>query len=321
MIAAAGARSGHGQAHGKAILIGEHWVLTGCEAIALALPTWWTRVEWSDDGPLHLTSDGGDLIDSTSLQMLGEAAAQLGVAADGAARVSSNLPMHRGFGSSAAFAVAALRALASRLGRPLDDDSLLQAARAVEAIAHGRSSGLDPAAAMSSGGAVRFAGGRRLSEITISAALATARWVLCDVGRAPPTATAVAIARAARTTMTSSQDEALQRSTAEAARSAAVALRDGDASGLGAAMNAAGDALEPLGVVSPAMRRAIDALRAAGALGVKQSGAGLGGAILALAPDPALAATLCAAVAGCTAERWVLPVVAETAPTPLEAGR
>ncbi len=320
MIAAAGARTGRGQAHGKAILIGEHWVLTGCEAIALSLTAWWTRVDWSGDGPLHLLTEDGQPGDAKSLQMLEQAAAQLEVAAQGTARVTSNLPMHRGFGSSAAFAVAALRALAARQDRSLEGDALLQAARSVEAIAHGRSSGLDPAAAMSGGGAVLFAEGRRVGEVAIGAALSEARWVLCDVGRAPPTAEAVAIARAARAAMGTSQDAALQRATADAAQAAASALRDGDGAGLGAAMNAAGDALVPLGVVSPAMRRAIDALRAAGALGVKQSGAGLGGAVLALAPDPALAATLCAAVADCTAERWVLPVVEPTAATPLEAG-
>lgn len=313
---------GVGAAHGKAILIGEHWVLAGVPALALALPGWTTTVRWSDDGPLRL-APGHALQPSTAdstLTMLREACAQmaaigaaeeLGTATDlatGEVTIASTVPMHRGFGSSAAFAVAALRALADRRGLAVAPEQIWAAARAVENVVHGSSSGLDPAAAMAEGGAVRFQQGRPGGVIVPAAteAMRAARWVLLDVGAAPSTATAVARAKAARAAMPEPRHEALWHATATAAAAAEAALLRGDPSALGAAMDAADAALRPLGVVDARMDETIAAVRDAGALGAKQSGAGMGGVVLALAPNAVIADTMRNAAADWTADTWTL---------------
>ena len=328
---------GVGEAHGKAILIGEHWVLAGAPAIALALPSWTTTVHWGGEGELRLGTTGA--LDpnaaAATLAMLREACRLLAGAtatttatgtttaagtttattnddpiARGEVSIHSTVPMHRGFGSSAAFAVAALRALADRLGLAPDDATIWAAARAVENVVHGSSSGLDPAAAMADGNAVRFQGGQPRGAITPLAtdAMRSARWLLLDVGAAPSTATAVARAKAARAAMPEPRHEALWHATAAAAAAAEDALLRGDPVALGAAMDAADAALRPLGVVDARLDEAIAVVRAAGALGAKQSGAGMGGVVLALAPNAAIADTMRTAAAPCAAATWMLEI-------------
>lgn len=315
---------GVGAAHGKAILIGEHWVLAGVPALALALPSWTTQVRWGDEGPLRLAADSPLDAEAaaSSLTMLRAACAELaahaGLAVDvkvellgrGEVAIASTVPMHRGFGSSAAFAVAALRALADREGAALLPDQVWAAARAVENVVHGSSSGLDPAAAMADGAAVRFQGGAPRGAIrpAVTPAMRDARWVLLDVGAAPSTATAVARAKAARAAMPEPFHEALWHATATAAAQAEAALVCGDPVALGAAMDAADAALRPLGVVDARLEAAIEAMRAAGALGAKQSGAGMGGVVLALAPDATIADTMRSAGAQCAAATWMLEI-------------
>src|SRR5690606_1973189 len=62
-------------------------------------------------------------------------------------QVRSELPPGRGFGSSAALAVAVLRALAARAGRTFTRSEELDLGRQLEAVFHGTPSGIDPAAA------------------------------------------------------------------------------------------------------------------------------------------------------------------------------
>jgi hydroxymethylglutaryl-CoA reductase len=64
-----------------------------------------------------------------------------------------------------------------------------------------------------------------------------------------------------------------------------VALEGGDWETLGALMDAGQGLLNGFGVSTPILERMIGTARGAGALGAKLSGAGGGGAIIALAPE------------------------------------
>lgn len=69
---------------------------------------------------------------------------------------------------------------------------------------------------------------------------------------------------------------------ARAGKEAALA---GDLAALGRAMNANHRLLRALEVSTPGLERLIEAAKAAGALGAKLTGGGLGGSIVALAPQ------------------------------------
>lgn len=300
-----------GTAHAKAILIGEHFVLDGVPAIALSLPGMQTRVRWRDDGAaLHLSQRLQAALgpaQAQTLSMLRLAAELAGAPARGEVDVRSSVPIGRGFGSSGALAVAALRAFG---GGDWPAQKLLDAARQIEAVVHGHSSGLDPATAMADGAAIAFRNGavqRRIAP-QASPALQRARWLLTDVGEAPSTGAAIARARAARERLGPEATKALRDRVAAAAAQAERGLLDGAPEAIATAMRDNDAALRGLDVVDDRMARRIATLQALGALAAKQSGAGLGGLVLALAPDPAVATLLRDRLADDGATSWILEI-------------
>src|SRR5262249_62051276 len=110
-----------GRAAGKVILLGEHVVVYGRPAVAAGLPITLEVEVTEGDGPA-ITSDHPDLAaDPRPRRLLAEAAALVGLDPRRlVARVRSELPAGRGLGSSAALAVATLRALAAAGRRQLD---------------------------------------------------------------------------------------------------------------------------------------------------------------------------------------------------------
>ena len=58
-------------------------------------------------------------------------------------KIQTNLPPSRGLGSSAAVAVAFVRASYDFMDQPLDDKTLIKEANWAEQIAHGKPSGID----------------------------------------------------------------------------------------------------------------------------------------------------------------------------------
>ncbi len=315
-----------GAAFGKAILIGEHFVLDGAAAIAMPLRAFRTEVTWLHDGsPLTVSSDAtlDDDAARDARTMLSAAAVHSGVAPLGQVAVRSTVPLHRGFGSSAALAVAALRALASRPAAGqrgeatpagarapgASDDDLLRIARAVECVVHGKSSGLDPATAMG-GGAVLYRDGQVRARVAPAQtpALNAARWVLCDVGPAPSTGVAIAQANAARARMGAAALADLLAQMEAATEDVLAGLRSGAPGRMAAGMGAAHRCLNAIDVVDDRIRGAIALALSEGALAAKQSGAGLGGAVLALAPNAEIAETIAARHAAAGLATWTLEI-------------
>ncbi|MFZ4579005.1 MAG: mevalonate kinase family protein [Myxococcota bacterium] len=308
-----------GFGHGKMILVGEHHVLVGATALACGLGDLRTDVILqrlgAADGNLQIQLENHAGLDESALAL---ARRMLQVACEGAglrgelrALAQSTVPVGRGLGSSAALSVAAVRA-AWRLGHGTDPQETqgLVLAREVEGVAHGRSSGLDPAAAWSPG-AVLFREGLVQGRPEVQGAnLARARWVLLDSGPGAATRRAIEVANAARAAMGPEMAQALADATTRAALDAAHALSADDVAGLADALRRAGDALVPLGVVDDRMKHALAVARDHGALATKQTGAGLGGMLLALVPDETTAVELCRAMQPWTTARFVVPVVA-----------
>ncbi len=273
-----------GRGHAKLILVGEHWVLDGARALAIGLPDLCTEVR------LIPSEIECPLEDAQAANMLQSALEQVGWRGPLHASVTSNVPIRRGLGSSAALAVALVRA-AHNLQSPeaLEVSEVALRARALEALVHGRSSGLDPAAAAAGGSAVLFQEGQVLAQPQIHVDFAQARWLVVDVGQGQPTRTAIAMALQAREQMGDLPRHTWLAKVTRAAEDAATALGNGDLQGLAAALALAGDALQPLGIVDENLKQCRDLLLEHGALASKSSGAGLGGVTLGLFANSAIA--------------------------------
>jgi mevalonate kinase len=231
------------------------------------------------------------------------ALAELGAAASGLCfEVETTMPAGRGLGSSAAAAVALVRAIFAAYGAEPTPEALLALADVAERHAHGTPSGLD-AATVALGSPLYF---RKGASPTPLASAAPLHFVVADSGAPRDTRSAVTAVRHRLAADPVAGQAALDRlgALAEAAREA-IAL--GDALALGQAMAAAQRQLAEWDVSAPVLDRLIDAAQLAGALGAKLTGAGRGGCILALAQDPAHQQTLRQALlAAGAAEAWPL---------------
>ncbi len=288
---------GAGAAPGKVILFGEHAVVYGRPAVAAAIQRGLgATAEPDPDGPiLRIPAWGRDGLtvrldgDERSRDAMGRAFAlaldsaghppdsPVGVTFDG------ELPLGIGLGSSAAFAVALLRALADARGERLSHGALLAAAERIERIFHGTPSGLDHTV-IAYGGCLRYRRGALKPYVPIRLArpipLAIA-WTL----REGTTREAVARLRARHAVHVRLYDR-LFDAIAEIAEAGVDALEAGDIDALGTLFDLNHGYLSAAGVCSPRNEEMVHIARGAGALGAKLTGAGCGGAIIAVAPDP-----------------------------------
>jgi len=270
-----------GFGHGKVILVGEHAVVYGHAAIAAGISAGVAVDATPGAGRLRvpawaLEAAAGD--DSAVGRALAAVLDRLGARGfDFAA--DARIPSRAGVGSSAALAVALARAAASVTGQPDDDGALVAAAVSdAEAIFHGTPSGIDAAAAMS-GAVGRFsrADGWRpvpvLQSMTICVGLS---------GRPRDTAAQVAAVGRLRDRLPAA--DAVLALMGRLADDAQGALACGDVDGLGRILDTAHGLLAALRLSSPELDALVHDARAAGAIGAKLTGAGGGGAVIALAP-------------------------------------
>jgi mevalonate kinase len=280
-----------GRASGKVILFGEHVVVYGRPAIAAGLPIGLEVRVMDGDGPSVVSDDPTVASDPRPQRLVAEAAALADVDPRRVVvRVRSDLPAGRGFGSSAALAVATLRALFDATGRMLPLATALEWGRRLEALFHGTSSGIDPAAA-ALGSCFRFVRGEppRVTPVELATPLPL---VVAYGSRPRSTGQAVGGLRA-RWEADRERHEALFDAVAGVVERGEAAMRGGDLGALGQAFDHNQALLESLGVSSDETTTLVAAARRAGAFGAKLTGGGAGGAVIALAAEPeSLAARL-----------------------------
>ena len=268
--------------HGKVILLGEHAVVYGFPALAAALdcgvtiharpgvfgveiPQWKICVDASADHPVAaaLRAIADYLgIGRPALRMMGDA----------------ELPSGAGLGSSAAMSVAIARALAATHQLVLNDERLRAAATAAEQQFHHRPSGVDVALA-SAGGVGVFRRAIGLSPIAVP----PFALVIGDSGE--PRSTATMVQRVASATDGDARDVRLI-AIGNFADIGIDAITRSDIELLGTAFNDAQRVLAELGVSTPRIDELCALALHAGAWGAKLTGAGGGGAVIAVSRDP-----------------------------------
>ncbi|MFC3958438.1 mevalonate kinase [Halovivax cerinus] len=199
--------------------------------------------------------------------------------------IESDIPLGAGIGSSAAVVVAAIDAASRALGVELSTDELAERAYRTElAVQDGQASRADTFCS-ATGGAVRVEGAD-----CRSIAAPDLPFVIGFDGGAGDTGALVAGVRQLR----EEYDFAAEtiESIGDIVRRGERILADGDVEELGELMDFNHGLLSALGVSSRSLDSMVWAAREAGAHGVKLTGAGGGGCIVALDPTPETATAL-----------------------------
>ena len=281
-----------GRACGKFILLGEHFVISGEDGVApvpaLAFPLHglWCEVRVEPKPHPHYKAklahtEDRETIENLMARATYAAASSLGLDISSQplhVDSSANFPISRGFGSSAAFAVALVRALdafrKSITDRSADWSELQKATSAVEHIFHGRPSGVD-AAVILAGRAIRFEKGAVVRELKNNAV----DFVLVDSGHRDNCAALVKEVVAFRER---NAPQWLRMATVlrQLAEDTEAALATGQAVIVAKAIDDTHGILAELSLSSPAIEAIIKDGISNGALAGKVSGAGGGGAVL-----------------------------------------
>lgn len=307
-----GRGGGHGDACGKAILFGEHFVVHGARSLAVPLPGLRTTVRVARGGRADGSPDAVRV--SAALEdvepvarTVRRAAELLGLHGPWAVESRSDVPLGCGLGSSASFAVALVRALLDLEGQPAPADRVSALAWELEKIAHGTPSGVDNTVVAHERG-ICFVKGQPPVPLRCGAPL---HLIVADSGQRHPTSEAVGRVRARAERDPDGFRAVLARADAVVGR-ALTAFEAGDAAAVGSAMDENQALLAGVDVSSPLLDRLIGAARSAGALGAKLTGAGVGGSVIALATADAVGAVR-ASLLGAGARAAFATIVGEDA--------
>jgi hydroxymethylglutaryl-CoA reductase len=273
-----------GTAAGKVILLGEHAVVYGKHALALPIPGAVTATvretaagvpDWGLSREVAPEPGGGDAAVCRILE-------NLGIEGEGfTIRVRSALPRAMGLGSSAAFAVAIVRAFDKLLGLSLDDARVNEIAFDCEKLAHGNPSGVDNTLATYAR-PMLFRNDESFRSEELELAESPPIVIACSH---QPGATYEQVAGVrARYERQPAVYAAIFDQVDALSVAGAKALVAGDHEELGQLMNVCQGLLNALGVSTPELERMVDIARNAGAAGAKLTGAGGGGSIVAACP-------------------------------------
>lgn len=289
------ARASEARAPGKVILLGEHAVVYGQPALALPLDRGVT-VRCAPAERLQLVERPS--VGAAQLEeALSALARELGDVCVGVS-IHSELPLSTGLGSSAAVAVASARALSLAAGRSLDDAQLLALAAGMERTFHGKPSGIDHTTSLR---AVPLLFRRGEPDRVERLRVPNLALVVASAGPRDAGTRAHVMGLRAEYERDPSRLQPLFSDIGALAQAGAAALAKSDLRELGRLMNANQELLHAMGVSTPAIDALVSELRNRGAYGAKLTGAGGGGAVIAVHDDPD---ALARALPGAFATRW-----------------
>jgi mevalonate kinase len=265
---------------GKVILLGEHAVVHGQPALvagmkagvrahaspghgALSAPAWGMELEIGDD--------------SLPGQAVARLLERLQAPKEMDLWLECEVPARAGLGSSAAMSVAIARAVGARVGA--DEMTVMAAVAEAEAVFHRKPSGIDAAAA-SRGGIGAYDRQRGWQPLTCKTELS-----LCIGLSGKSHDTGALVAGVGQLCESTPVAHRLVETLGDLARAGTEALVAGELSTLARIFNLAHGLLGGLGVSCRELDDLVYIARAAGAEGAKLTGAGGGGAAIAIAGD------------------------------------
>ncbi|MFJ5708797.1 MULTISPECIES: mevalonate kinase [unclassified Streptomyces] len=306
---------GTGRAHAKLILLGEHAVVYGAPALALPVPQ------------LSITASAGFSTRGepagVSFTMTGSAWKQVETqASEGLRRLATDfrasmgiddarhldviidgsIPLGRGLGSSAACARAVVLALADLCGREISERTAFDLVQTAENVMHGKASGVDAVTVGASAPLLFQAGEARTPAVGCDAL-----FVVADSGIVGSTKEAVGRLRESFRLHAGTQERFVRRASG-LTHDAVAALAAGEPEQLGSLMTEYHGVLREAGLSTDRIEAMVGAALAAGGLGAKITGGGLGGCVLALTqPERAREVTQRLHEAG-AAQTWIVPL-------------
>jgi len=307
-------------APGKVILCGEHAVVYGQPAIALPLFQEQARAEIvptpGQPFTLHLPDIAATFVLADApaeqpLVLVARLTLQALHAAPPQARLTirSTIPIASGMGSGAAVATAMVRALSRYFGVTLSPADVSALVYRGEELWHGTPSGIDNTV-IAYGRPVWFQKGEPPRPFHTAVPFTL---VVADSGVPGATKEAVAGVRR-RWQQDRPQYENYFSAVGTISRAIYRRLTAGTLTGVGPLLDENQALLAAMGVSHPVLKRLITAARAAGALGAKLCGGGLGGNCLALV-EPARAAQVAAAMRQAGARRTIITRIRTEAET------
>ena len=270
---------------GKVILLGEHAVVYGHPALAGAIDRRVScRVTGSSSPGLRLSclswgldvAAGDEHPVAAAIRLIAD---ELGFEANATLRIDTTLPPAAGLGSSAALCVAMTRAMAEAKAAMLSDDELAGIANRGEASFHDNPSGVDVALALS-GGIGLYQRERGLERF----AAAPFELAVGLTGVTRNTGDMVRSVASHREAEPAATDQILGR-LGELSTLGHEALGQGQLPSLGPLFEEAQGLLASLGLSCPETDELIALAKTADA-SAKLTGAGGGGAVIALGPSP-----------------------------------
>jgi mevalonate kinase len=279
-------------APGKCILCGEHAVVYGRPAIAIPIHQLQVKVVILPD----LRAQSGTItIDAPEIQLhssLSDLPTQhpLNIAVQlvqqefnlkslpaMAIRITSTIPVAAGMGSSAAVAVALIKAVAEFIGHPLPIERISLLAFEVEKQQHGTPSGIDNTT-IAYAQPIYYIKGQPIVPIKLAALFTL---VIADTGISSATQTTVAAVRERWEKDPAAVNELMDR-IGDIVNHVRTDIETGDVISTGSHLTQNHVLLQQLGVSCPALDRLVEVSLNHGALGAKLTGGGGGGHILAL---------------------------------------
>jgi mevalonate kinase len=274
---------GRGEAQGKIILFGEHFVVHGAPAIAGGISSKIiVEVKKSDKNRIITEHK---VVPETSIACIEKVLSVMGIPETYDVHMTGDLRTYGGMGSSAAFCVALVKALADENGLHLTKGQVNSYAYAGEQVFHGNPSGIDNTIA-THGGIVEFKRGETFegNKFDFIELYKPLDLVVAFTGKYSETAKMVERVRKFKT-----QDEEefaqLMDEYADIAAHGRHAIEKGKLNEIGRLMNSNQSLLSELGVSDESNDKINKLALKAGALGAKLTGGGGGGCCIALAKD------------------------------------
>jgi mevalonate kinase len=279
-----------GTGRGKVILLGEHAVVHGVPALVVGLERGAEATATpAEKDEIFL---GGVALESDHELFAALAAArEVSRTPPVSLRLALHIPAGAGLGASAALGVATARALLGGDGAS-DEQRVALAADAWETVLHGNPSGVDRAAAQL-GGVRSFVRHGATEPVPLRKTLHLVLAVAAPPAKTKEMVQMVAGLKESNPVQFDKNLGAIRSLVENANR----CLRGGDLVSLGKLMDLCQMILAGWMLSTEGLEIACREARSAGALGAKLTGSGGGGAIVALAPDPAIAGRVQTALA------------------------